>query len=136
MAYLTTLSVAYPTERRAIEWLIGKDLEGNGSGLGYCTGIYMEELKENCENPQSVYPVSGAEIWTWDFQNAKHKYKPFNCNIRLFIGVFNWPNPSSRTMALRSTQPLTEMSIANLLGSKGRPAREANNITAICELIV
>jgi hypothetical protein len=28
-------------------------------------------------------------------------------------GCFNWPNPSSRTMALGSTQPLTEMSTRN-----------------------
>jgi hypothetical protein len=31
-------------------------------------------------------------------------------------GFLNWPNPSSRTMALRSTQPLTEMSTRNLPG--------------------
>jgi hypothetical protein len=30
------------------------------------------------------------------------------------IGYFNWPNPSSRTMALGLTQPLTEMSTRNL----------------------
>jgi hypothetical protein len=35
------------------------------------------------------------------------------------------PNPSSRTMALGSTQPLTEMSIRNIPGGKGRPARKA-----------
>jgi hypothetical protein len=29
---------------------------------------------------------------------------------------FNWPNPSSHTMALGSTQPLTEMSTRNLPG--------------------
>jgi hypothetical protein len=40
------------------------------------------------------------------------------------IGFFNWPNPSSRTMALGSTQPITEMSTRNLPGGKGRPARE------------
>jgi hypothetical protein len=39
-------------------------------------------------------------------------------------------------MALGSTQPLTEMSTRNLPGGKGRPAREADNLTAICELIV
>jgi hypothetical protein len=39
-------------------------------------------------------------------------------------------------MALRSTQPLTEMSMKNLLGGKGRPAREADNLTAIREPIV
>jgi hypothetical protein len=39
-------------------------------------------------------------------------------------------------MALGSTQPLTEMSTKNLSGSKGRPARKADNLTAICEPIV
>jgi hypothetical protein len=52
------------------------------------------------------------------------------------IGCFNWTNPSSRTMALESTQPLTEMSTRNLHGGKGRPVRGADNLTAICEPIV
>jgi hypothetical protein len=39
-------------------------------------------------------------------------------------------------MALGSTQPLTEMSTRNLRGGKRRPAREADNVTAICEPIV
>ena len=30
------------------------------------------------------------------------------------IGIFHWHNPSGRTMALGSTQPLTEMSTANI----------------------
>jgi hypothetical protein len=38
------------------------------------------------------------------------------------IGFFNWPTPSSRTMTLESTQPLTEMSTKNLSGGKRRPA--------------
>jgi hypothetical protein len=42
------------------------------------------------------------------------------------IEFFNWRNPSSRTMALGSTQPLTEMSTRNLPGGKGRPARGAD----------
>jgi hypothetical protein len=49
------------------------------------------------------------------------------------IGFFNWPKPSSRTMALGLTQPLTEMSTRNLPGAKGRPVRKADNFTAICE---
>jgi hypothetical protein len=48
----------------------------------------------------------------------------------------NLPNPSSRTMVLGLTQPLTEMSTRNLLGGKGRPARKADNLVAICEPIV
>jgi hypothetical protein len=47
---------------------------------------------------------------------------------------------SSRTVALGSTQPLTEMSTRNLpgeaVGGKGRPAHKADNLTAICELTV
>jgi hypothetical protein len=39
-------------------------------------------------------------------------------------------------MALGSTQPLTEMSTGNLPGDKGRQARKADNLTAICEPIV
>jgi hypothetical protein len=33
---------------------------------------------------------------------------------RWVIGFFSWPNPSSHTMALGWTQPLTEMSTRNL----------------------
>jgi hypothetical protein len=39
-------------------------------------------------------------------------------------------------MDLGSTQPLTEMSTRNLSASKGRPARKADNLIAICEPIV
>jgi hypothetical protein len=46
---------------------------------------------------------------------------------------FNLPNPSSRTMALWPTQPLTEMSTKNLPGGRGLPARKADNLTVICE---
>jgi hypothetical protein len=48
----------------------------------------------------------------------------------------NLPNPSSRNMALGSTQPLTEMSTRNLPGGKGQPARRADNTTVMCESIV
>jgi hypothetical protein len=34
------------------------------------------------------------------------------------VDFFNLPNPSSRTMALGSTQPLTKMSTRNLPGGK------------------
>jgi hypothetical protein len=39
-------------------------------------------------------------------------------------------------MALGSAQPLTEMSTRNLPGDKARPARKADNLTAICKPIV
>jgi hypothetical protein len=49
------------------------------------------------------------------------------------VDFFNLPNPSSRTMALGSTQP---MSTRNIPGGERRPARKADNLTAICEPIV
>jgi hypothetical protein len=42
------------------------------------------------------------------------------------IGFFSLPNTSRRTMALGSTQPLTEMSTKNLPVGKGRPTRKAD----------
>jgi hypothetical protein len=51
------------------------------------------------------------------------------------IEIFNLPNRSTCTMALESTQPLTEMSTRNLPGGKGRLARKADNFSAICEPI-
>jgi hypothetical protein len=51
------------------------------------------------------------------------------------IGFFNLPNPSNRTMALGSTQPLTEISTRNILGGKEWPVRKAD-LTAIREQIV
>jgi hypothetical protein len=39
-------------------------------------------------------------------------------------------------MALGSTQPLIAMSARNLPEGKGRPARQADNRSAICEPIV
>jgi hypothetical protein len=49
------------------------------------------------------------------------------------VDFFNLPNASSRTMALGSTQPLTEMSVRKLSGGKKRPAHRVDNLAAICE---
>jgi hypothetical protein len=46
-------------------------------------------------------------------------------------GFFNLP--SSCTMALVSIQPLTKMNTTNLPVGKGWLARNADNITTICE---
>jgi hypothetical protein len=49
------------------------------------------------------------------------------------VDFFNLPHSSSRTMALGSTQPLTEMSTSNFPGGKKRPARRADNLAVIYE---
>jgi hypothetical protein len=53
--------------------------------------------------------------------------------IRFFFSV-DLILPSC-TMALGSTQHLTEKSTRNLPGGKGRAAHKADTLTAICELI-
>jgi hypothetical protein len=52
------------------------------------------------------------------------------------VDLFNLPNTFSRTMALGSTQPLTELITGDISGGKGRPACKAENLTAICEPII
>jgi hypothetical protein len=49
------------------------------------------------------------------------------------VDFFNVPNPSSRTLPLGSTQPLTEMSTRKLAGRKKWPAHRADSPAAICE---
>jgi hypothetical protein len=49
------------------------------------------------------------------------------------VDFFNLPNTSNSTMALGSTQPLTEIVPRIFLGAKRRPARMPHNITATCE---
>jgi hypothetical protein len=41
-------------------------------------------------------------------------------NIRMSLNFLNLPNPSSCTVALGLTQPLTEMSTRNVPGGKAR----------------
>ena len=47
------------------------------------------------------------------------------------IRIFQWHNPSGRTMALGSTQPLTEMSTRFISWGYRRPVRKADNLTTI-----
>jgi hypothetical protein len=49
------------------------------------------------------------------------------------VDLFNLPNPSSCTMALGLTQPLTEMSTRNLPGCKKQLVHRADNLAAMYE---
>jgi hypothetical protein len=49
------------------------------------------------------------------------------------IEIFNLRNPSSSIMAMRSTQPPTEMNTKNLPGGRGLPELKADYLTAICD---
>jgi hypothetical protein len=54
-------------------------------------------------------------------------------NIYVYFILLIIKHSSSITMALRLTQPLTEMSTRNLPGRKERPVHKVDNFTAICE---
>jgi hypothetical protein len=49
------------------------------------------------------------------------------------VDFLNLPNPSSRTVVLVSTQPLTEIITNNLPGGKMWLAHRADNLAAICD---
>jgi hypothetical protein len=49
------------------------------------------------------------------------------------VDFFNLPKPSSRTMALGTTQPLTEMRTRSLPGGKKLLARRSDDLTTIYE---
>jgi hypothetical protein len=49
------------------------------------------------------------------------------------VDLLNLSNPSRRTMALGSTQTLTEKSTRNLPAGKKRPEHRADNLIAIYE---
>jgi hypothetical protein len=78
-------------------------------------------------------PYSRGSVIGWS--NMLQEGRGFDSRWGHWI-FFNVLNPSSRTMALGSTQLLIEMSIRNISGGKGRPAPKANNLTVIREPIV
>jgi hypothetical protein len=57
----------------------------------------------------------------------------FQIRFSMVIDFFSWPNPSSRTMAPGSTQPLIEMSTRNLPGVKLTTSpRSVNRLSRKC----
>jgi hypothetical protein len=73
----------------------------------------------------------GDTSWLRDYATSRK----VAVSILEIIEFCNWP-PSSLIMAPGSTQLLTEMSTRNLPEGKGRLARKADNLTAVCEPIV
>jgi hypothetical protein len=82
---------------------------------------------------QIIYDVTRYRSWLRHYATNRKVADSIPDEV---IGIFSRPNPSSRTMVLGLTQPLTEMSTRNFPGGKERPMSKADNIIAICEKIV
>jgi hypothetical protein len=79
----------------------------------------------NIFNVKLNYVGACGSVGGWDIMHQAERSR-VQIPIRS-SDSFNWPNPSSHTMALGSIQTLTET---------GWPARKADNLTTICEPIV
>ena len=53
-----------------------------------------------------------------------------------FFGIFHWHNPSGRTIALGSTQPLTEMSTRNISWGKGGRFTGLTTLPHSCAIVL
>jgi hypothetical protein len=83
-------------------------------------------IDDACRLIEYTHSYGGTRWRTW-LRHYVTRRKVAGSILDEVIEFFNWPIPSSRTMALGSTQPLTEMSTRNLLGGEGRPAHRADN---------
>jgi hypothetical protein len=72
------------------------------------------------EEVQSVFSSTDTLTFVWSRHCATNRKVAGSIPDEV-IGFFSWPNPSSHTMALGLTQPLTEVGIRNLPRSKGWP---------------
>jgi hypothetical protein len=85
-------------------------------------------------------PVSRQFLFTLELKNVLSSTMLQDGRSRVRFPIrsffFNWRNSSSRTMALGSARPRTEMNTRTLSGGKGWPERKADNLTAIYEPIV
>jgi hypothetical protein len=65
----------------------------------------------------------------WQWRNCATSRKVAGSILDVFIEIFHWYNPSSRTMALSSNQPPTEKSTRNI---SERWKRTTDKLTTFC----
>jgi len=72
-------------------------------------GCYIQTISKNSQ--VSYYVGIAVAQWLRCYATNRKVASSIPAGI---IGIFHWYNPSDRTMALGSTQPLTEMSTRNI----------------------
>jgi hypothetical protein len=84
-------------------------------------GVMSRRYPGLCERLYFLYwwRVKGATRYSSCLRHCVTSRKVTGSIPNEVIAFFSGPNPSSHTIALRSTQPLTEMSTRNLPGAKG-----------------
>jgi hypothetical protein len=76
-----------------------------------------QKVNKICLLPVSVRFLAWLILRPWRRRpDAPPKHRMTFTGLQVVNGFFNWPNPSSRTMALVSTQSLTEMNSGNIPG--------------------
>jgi hypothetical protein len=108
--------------------------------------LFETEIKRTWHRSKNVHIVKHGSICLSNseatiFHEARGgavgealRYKPEGRGIdsRCVIGIFHWHNPFGRTMALGSTQPLTEMNIRNISWGKGCRCVELTTLPPSC----
>jgi hypothetical protein len=126
--------------------------EGGQDSILGCSSITEETIKEEMkklkvETNFKMLDFMFSQLWlrrvlssgkdnmfrNW-LESCATSRKMAVSNPDMLIGFFfNFFNPSSRTVALGFTQPLTEMSTRNLPGGNCRQVRKTYNLSAVCE---
>ena len=96
------------------------------------TGLYVFTSAASKVHFWYYSPVflRGTAVAQWSRRRATNR--KVACSIPDgVIGFFHWRNPSDRTMALGSTQPLTEMSTMSISWGQKAAGCKADNLTTI-----
>jgi len=97
------------------------------SGLSYIARNYSAQLG-------FVLYETGGTWWRSWLSHCATSRKVAGSIPDGVIGIFTWPNSSSRNVALWLTQPLTEMSTRNIsLGGKGGRYVELTTLPPSCD---
>jgi hypothetical protein len=101
-------------------WLSASLIKHRGN---FIYTIIVENLRLKCDHVNLFDRGTRYRSWSRHYATSRKVAGLFSDEV---VEFFSAHNPSSRIMALGSTQPLTEMSTRNL------PEGKADNLIAIC----